>query len=147
MTEDALMKDLDILGISDIPVKDLTVHNVKLAFCKLALVKHPDKAGGSSAAFQELLNSYHNILKHLAENLNDDGLDNDEQFVKDLFKEFNFPRENDQSFTILIENELADTWEEEISELYNDPTINAASNGHQWKTTQINLQRNPILRK
>ena len=134
MTEDSLIRDLNILGISDTPVKDLTVHNVKIAFFKLALVKHPDKAGGSSAAFQELLKSYQNILKHLAENLNNDDLDNDEQFLKDLFKEFNFPRENDQSFTILIENELADTWEEEISELYNDPTINAASNGHQWKT-------------
>ena len=62
MTEDSLIRDLNILGISDTPVKDLTVHNVKIAFFKLALVKHPDKAGGSSAVFQELLKSYQNIL-------------------------------------------------------------------------------------
>ena len=95
---------LDVLGIANIAVKDLTIHNVKIAFCKLALIKHPDKAGGSTAAFQELLHSYNTILHHLAETLHDEELDKEEEFLKDLFTNFNFPRENDMSFTIHIEN-------------------------------------------
>ena len=130
-----LQSDLIILGLSEVPIAELTVNIVKSAFLKLALVRHPDKAGGSTAAFQELLNSYHTVLKHVKENLNDDNLDDDEQFIKDLFNQFNFPKENDNGFTILIENHLAGLWEEELSELYNDPDINTTNHGRQWKTT------------
>ena len=130
-----LQNDLIILGLSEVTIAELSVNIVKNAFLKLALVRHPDKAGGSTAAFQELLNSYHTVLKHVKENLNDDNLDDDEQFIKDLFNQFNFPKENDNGFTILIENHLAGLWEEELSELYNDPDINTTNHGRQWKTT------------
>ena len=136
-----LNNDLLILGLSEVPLSNLTVNIVKTAFCKLALVRHPDKAGGSTAAFQELLNSYHTVLKHVKENLQDDDLDDDEQFIKDLFNEFNFPKENDNGFTILIENHLACIWEEELSELYCEPIINLTNHGRQWKT-RFNYQEN-----
>ena len=126
--------DLIILGLSDLSEEALTVNIVKRAFLKLAIVKHPDKAGGSTAAFQELLDSYERTLDHINVNQKKANLDDDEQFVKDLFNKFNFPRENDHSFTIIIENHLAEIWEEELSEIYNDPVINAANHGRQWKT-------------
>ena len=44
------------------------------------------------------------------------------------------PKENDQSFTIFIENDLADILEEFLSDIYNDPTINPSSKGRQWRT-------------
>ena len=110
------------------------MRKVRTAFFKLALVRHPDKNGGPTAAFQELLNAYNRTLKHIAENLFNDNLSDEEEFVKDFFKKFNFPKENVQSFTILIQNEMADFWEDVLSENYNDPTINQASKGIQWKT-------------
>ena len=134
MYDESLTQHLEILGISNIAVKDLTVHNVKIAFCKLALIKHPDKAGGSTVAFQELIHSYNSILNHLAQNLCDDGLDKDEQFLKDLFTNFNFPKENDMSFTIHIENQLADKWESVLTNMYNDPIVHPTNHGRQWKT-------------
>ena len=132
--KDSLNQHLDILGISDIEVEALTVHNVKVAFSKLALIRHPDKAGGSTAAFQQLLHSYNTVLKHLAENLREEGLDKDEQFLKDLFMNFNFPKENDMSFTIYIENKLADHWDYTLANMYNDPIIHPTNYGRQWKT-------------
>ena len=77
--------DLIILGLSDLSEEALTVNIVKRAFLKLAIVKHPDKAGGSTAAFQELLDSYERTLDHINVNQKKANLDDDEQFVKDLF--------------------------------------------------------------
>ena len=83
--------------------------------------------------FQKLLDAYHIILQHIKDNLKDDNLDDDEQFIKDLFNKFNFPKENDNGFAILIENHIAGIWEEELSENYSDPVINPTNHGRQWK--------------
>ena len=82
MADCTIKDDLIILGISDIPVKQLTIHKVRSAFNKLALAKHPDKAGGSTQGFQELLSSYNNVLRYLSENLHHDDL---HYFIK-IFK-------------------------------------------------------------
>ena len=97
-----LSEDLAVLGLYNIPENTLTVDIVRNAFLSLAILKHPDKAGGSTAAFQELLDSYQRTLKYIVDNLKKDDLNDNEQFVKDLFNKFNFPKENDNSFTILI---------------------------------------------
>ena len=120
MSDNSIIDDLRILGIHETPIKDLTINYVKISFFKLALVKHPDKAGDSSAAFQELLSSYHKILKHISEGLTGNNLDDDERFVKDIFNQCNLPKENKSSYTILIENNLADVWENKLSEIYSD---------------------------
>ena len=78
---DLLFNDLTVLGLNDIDISELSVKLVKTSFFKLALVKHPDKTGGSKTAFQELLNAYQNILKHISENLNHENRDSDEQFL------------------------------------------------------------------
>ena len=49
-----------------------------------------------------------------------------------MFQKFNFPKENNHSFTVLIENQLADAWEEQLAEVYGDPIINGQSDGRQW---------------
>ena len=133
MSSDRLQDDLLILEINDVPLKDLNIQLVKTAFYKRALVRHPDK-GGSKEGFQELQDSYQNILQYLLEHLDNENLNSDEHFLKDLFEKFNFPQENNQSFTIRVENELADIWEETLSVLYSDPT-RLVSNGRQWKTS------------
>ena len=133
MTGNSLIADLEILQLADIPIRELTIRRVKLAFFKLSLVKHPDKSG-STSAFQELLNSYHRILKHLSDNLENKDLDDDEQFFKEMFNKFNLPKENIQSFTIIIENCLADAWETILSKVYSSPIFNQSNNGFQWKT-------------
>ena len=102
MADSTITDELVILEISDVPVTELTIHKVRSAFNRLALAKHPDKAGGSTSAFQELLSAYNKVLRYLSENLHQGDLDNDEQFLKDMFNKFNFPHENHQSFTILI---------------------------------------------
>ena len=116
-----LNKDLlyyfSALEINQEQIETATVRNVMAAFRKLASKLHPDKAGDeSTAAFQELLNSCNLLREYLKEERcesdsfeNQDCYDDDEKFFDDNFEEFNFPFENKGSFTVAIEDYLADT--------------------------------------
>ena len=55
------------------------------------------------------------MMKNSNENGPDDEINNMDtdlnKFAKDNFEAFNFPKENDGSFTVLVEDRLADIWE------------------------------------
>ena len=128
MSNDELSEYLSIL---DIKVGDdleaVTLRDATVAFQKLALIVHPDKAGpASKAAFQRVRNAYEKIRDHFKQkNVNRDEIitaDNaNQRFFDDNFQAFNFPYENKGSFTVKIEDALADTWQECITQLLGEP--------------------------
>ena len=59
----------------------------------------------------------------------DDSEDNIAKFTKDNFSNFNFPKQNDGSFTVFVQNELADQWEEALEKKYGDPIIESSVKG------------------
>ena len=105
---------LALLNIEE-DVSKVTIQHVNAAFRKLAKVTHPDKAGDEkTAAFQKLLHAYDKLNEFFKdkEGMNDQELfesDIEEQFFKENFERFNFPFENNGSFTVVIEEYLADT--------------------------------------
>ena len=64
--------------------------------------------------------------------------DNVTKFTRDNFSNFNFPKQNDGSFTVFVQNELADAWEEALEKKYGEPIIESSSKGKafgkNWKT-------------
>ena len=127
MISEDLRKDLEALGLQDSDVTIMTMKDVIRAYKKVALKIHPDKAGtAKTAEFQDLVNSYQQILKYLnvrGKNVKTDENDEVDKFTKDNFENFNFPHENRGSFSVHVEDEKADVWEECIENLYGDPTI------------------------
>ena len=128
MTKEELLKHLLVLKIQE-DVSNVTLRNATDAFHDLALELHPDKAGKqSTAAFQELLHSYTLIRKHFkAKNdIADDNMfesDEEGRFFYDNFDKFHFPFENKGSFTVLIEDHLANTWQDCLEKLLGSPKV------------------------
>ena len=120
-TTDNIRKHLQVLDITD-DVSNVTLADVNCAFRRLATVLHIDKAGAESThAFQELLNSCLFLRKYFKENIkeqtekSEDDVqketvndDDDDKFFEDNFEKFNVPFENKGSFTVFIEDYLAD---------------------------------------
>ena len=52
-----------------------------------------------------------------------------DKFTKDNFKNFNFPKENKGSFTVEIENRLADNWQECLEKKYGTSKVFKNPNG------------------
>ena len=76
LSNEEFKKHLLVLDIED-DITSVTTKTVNVAFRKLALILHPDKAGDkSTAAFQELLDSCEKVLDHLKEkhNLSDESI-------------------------------------------------------------------------
>ena len=124
-----LVKDLENLGIDSDKLTTLTLGEVVAAWRKAAIRTHPDKVGKEfTSAFQELSQSYENVLKYVhshrsepnvvSENVDDDA------FTKDNFENMNFPQENKDSFTVFVQNELADLWQESLEKSYGIPQVN-----------------------
>ena len=133
---DLLKKDLTTLQIDIQDLESLTVKQTKTQYHKLAKETHPDKADPAdlkqveefTAAFKELGNCYQRVLKHIVERVNSenevvDSQDGVQKFTKDNFGHLNFPQENKVSFTVIVEDYLADAWEECIEKLYGAPII------------------------
>ena len=156
MMADTFKADLKVLGLDVDGVLDLesiTIRDVVKAFRRKALLLHPDKTRrDTKAEFQELNNSYESALRFLVErektkdeedsdksnDANDDASDVDEKFVKEYFSRFNFPQKNTDSFTVFVENCLADAWQECFEKLYGKPVINknktsGTESGRVWK--------------
>ena len=122
MMKKELMDDFLSLGFDLEQIPSATVKESMVAFRKLAKQYHPDKAGvNSTAAFQTLLNSYRNVLEYLIDKVKDDpqaaasdhNADDDKgaSFTKDNYSNFMFPKENEGSFTVLVQDEKANQWE------------------------------------
>ena len=145
-----LRKDFATLGVHDVEVESLTVEQAKAAYRKAALITHPDKADPAfpkqvadfTAAFQELGNCYERVLKHIVEKLQaqDDNFEPSTDaalFAKDNFNKFNFPFENKGSFTVQVEDVLADIWQECLEIVYGVPRIvmnGGTESDRMWKT-------------
>ena len=79
---------------------------------KSARICHPDK-GGDTAVFQRLQEAFEKvgeIIKELNKNEPTDEGDEEELFSIKVFNEFNFKKENTNSFTIYVENERTNDW-------------------------------------
>ena len=127
MTQEEIRKHLEVLKIQD-AIANVSLKDVNSAFRKLASEMHPDKAGdASTAAFQELLNSCHILRKYLKEKPQEEEQvwenDDDFKFFEDNFEKFNFPFENKGSFTVVIEDYLADTWQECMENILGEPKV------------------------
>ena len=144
MTNEELRRNLAILKIQgDADIESVTPGDVRAAFQKLALVLHPDKAGPESkAAFQTLRKAYEQVREHFKEKVaNGNGsvilTDDDQKFFDENFENFNFPFENKGSFTVKIEDSLADVWQDCISQLLGAPKVKINPQGTEcdrwWK--------------
>ena len=82
-----------------------------------------------TAAFQELGNCYQRVLKYIIDRLQSHDEDliepmNDEAvFTKEHFDKFNFPFENRGSFTVGVEDNLAELWQDCLEKTYGKPQI------------------------
>ena len=136
-TNDDIRKDFSTMRMDANNLEDLTVEKAKKAYRKRAAVIHPDKADPAdlkqvaefTAAFQDLGNSYQRILKYIIEKLKnqseetDEPLNEEDIFAKENFDKFNFPFENTGSFTVLVEDNLADVWQECFECVYGAPQV------------------------
>ena len=167
MNTQVISELLSILGISD-DISKVTIRILRVAFKKQALLLHPDKAGADeqkvrTAAFQKLRSAYDEIKQFIEENMKT-GFNlqtveetDEEVFFKDNFEQFNFPYENKGSFTVRIEDFLADTWEVFIVQLLGDPTVTKNPSGVEcdrfWKVSYkyiditIHIYKNPKNKK
>ena len=120
---------LEILKIKADSPETILFKDVTSAFKKLALILHPDKAGdGSTASFQRIHDAYDKIRKHFIE-MNETTVDENDKFFFDKFEQFNYPFENKGSFTVHIEDSLADIWQECLSAILGIPTVRKNSLG------------------
>ena len=146
---DQFKDDLKILEIDEAKSEIVTIREVIKAYRKKAFRVHPDTSGYESTSdFQVLSNAYERALKYLVEKHkakkgDDTGVaessDNDEErFTRENFDRFNFPKRNSDSFTVMIENNMADTWQECFEQLYGKPNVNKNKSsgteaGRVWK--------------
>jgi DnaJ-class molecular chaperone len=152
MSEQSLRQDCEIVGIKYENINTTTVREVIVAYRKEALNVHPDKVLDESdkkeatKAFQALNNSYERILRFLLDNnaKEDEACDEEnsdeneeERFMKDNFQNFNFPHENDGSFTVKIQHAQADSWQESLENKYGLPQVEKNNRGTEcdrlWK--------------
>ena len=161
---DELSTDLAYLTIDTDSQDDLTVEMVKTSYYRVAMVVHPDKTDRENpkqveeftAAFQELLNSYHRVLQYMMENMEendkenhetmkDEPMSDDALFAKECFDIFNFQYENKGSFTVRVEDILADVWHECLGIIYGDPKVVQTPTGTEsdrfWKPLLVRLEK------
>jgi curved DNA-binding protein CbpA len=135
-------KDLKILGFNDdqetLPtMKVLTKH-----FYKLSMIHHPDRSTGKKETFQELLNAYHRVgdlIEQSKPSTTED--DDEEKSARDLFRKYNFEKENINTFTILLENSLSFVWDDVLTDNYGEPIDRTKShNGKQWTVNDFKCE-------
>ena len=122
LVEEALI----ILGIPLDKITSLTSKDARVAYHRTAREIHPDKADRNNQkqidefneAFKKDGGAYERILQYIIDKLcnqNDkkEHCERDEAiFAKENFDKFNFPYENNGSFTVLVEDNLAELWQE-----------------------------------
>ena len=96
-----------------------------------------------------MLESYELVRKHFKA-LNDDGShedsdsDDEDVFFFDNFEKFNFPFENNGSFTVMIEDHLANAWQDCMEKVYGTPKVIINQQGTEcdrsWKTKHEGIE-------
>ena len=123
-SNEEILDCLKQLKIDAIDISQLSLKKISTAFQKLALVLHPDKAGDkSTAAFQQLHQAYEKLRNHMVQSTESDKGTGVDDFFSDNFESFNFPYENQGSFTVKIEDSLATAWNDSITKHLGIPLI------------------------
>lgn len=156
---DQVKCDLVCLGIKIEKLDGLTIQKVKTAYHKAAKAIHPDKADPKNleqvaeftSKFQEIGNAYQRILRYLVKKIQEEEKvegrkeeKNEEEkeaevdnFIKKIFNKFNFPFENKGSFTVTVEDRLAEVWQDCLAAQYGIPRTDTNPNGtvcgRMWK--------------
>ena len=154
-----MKKDLFTLKINIDDLESLSVQQAGTQYRKVALTVHPDKADPLNpeqieeftAAFQDLGNCYQRLLKYIGERLQSETEEaiepkNDEdKFARENFGKFNFPFENQGSFTVKVEDDLAEVWQECFESVFGAPRIVTTPKGTEsdriWKTVVEHEER------
>ena len=127
-TKAELKRFLGVLKIYN-DITKVSVKDVNKAFRKLAKVTHPDKVGDEkTSVFQALLYAYDNLKDYFKEKqgISDEDIfetDEEEDFFRKNFEKFNFPFANQGSFTVNIEDHLADTWQKCMEDILGEPMV------------------------
>ena len=132
-TSEQLKKDLATLQIDIDHLETLSVQQASTQYRKVALTVHPDKADPHNpkqveeftAAFQELGNCYQRVLKYIVERLQSEiePMNDEDLFARENFDNFNFPFENQGSFTVKVEDDLAEVWQDCFESVFGAPRI------------------------
>ena len=141
----SVKEDCEIVGVCYENIENVTIREVIQAYRKKALKVHPDKVDEDNKEkakneFQVLNNSYERLLKYMVEKVKENRENaedkeeeseesEEEKFTEENFKNFNFPKENDGSFTVKIQHSQADEWQENLEKRYGEPTVHKTSKG------------------
>ena len=110
--QEQLVKDYELLEIDINTNENITERYVTLKYKKRARIVHPDKIGGNKSDFQELLNAYRRIIKHL-ENMKKEGeVEAEDDPEKEFFMKHNFMKECTNSIVVYVEDGLVDKWKQ-----------------------------------
>ena len=122
MADEQINDDFRMLDISDDDRQNITIRCVHLKFKKLAKSRHPDKPGGTNEDFKALIGAYRRLIKHLEGGLSNesDDIEDDVHYEKEFFMRSNFPKQNQNCFTVILQNELATEWEKVLSTNHGD---------------------------
>ena len=140
----SVKEDCEIVGVCYENIENITIKEVIQAYRKRVLKVHPDKVDekNKERATEEckvLNKAYERLLKYLvekakenrekAENEDQEEESDEEKFTEGNFKNFNFPTENDGSFTVKIQHSQADEWQENLVKIYGEPKVHKSSKG------------------
>ena len=132
-----IVRLLLVLGFKKPEMGHMKMNIIASQYKKMALIKHPDKKGGKKEDFQELLAAYEKLGHIVIETTQDDPNDAEETNAREIFKKYNFAKENIDSITIFIETNMVKHWDEVLTENYGAPIDrtdeeSGTNNGKQW---------------
>ena len=161
MNNTELNKLLLVLNIVK-DITDISLKEVNNAFRKQVKLIHPDKSGDENTEkCQRLIDAYKKLKEYFKINGADsrDIIESDieEKFFRENFERFNFPIANMGSFTVSIEDYLADIWQECMENKLGEAKVNINQHGTEcdrlWKVQYksveitIHLYNNPKNKK
>ena len=106
VSKDTIEKELQLLKID--PTKELTIRSVTLKYKEIAKLVHPDRPGGNTNDFQEILIAYRTIIKFIEDN--QEGSDNAYDYEAQFFMRNNFMKMCTTSYVVYIQEKLANSW-------------------------------------
>ena len=107
-SKEQMKKDLETLKIDE--SQDITKQYVTAKYKRLAKEIHPDRPGGVTSDFQELLNAYRRIIKHLEEKDEEDEEIKEEDYETEFFKKHNFMKKCSASYIVYIQEKFVERW-------------------------------------
>ena len=131
---------LKIIGFYDENLKIIpTMKSLITKFRKMALLKHPDKPGGSKEQFQDLLGAFEKLGKLIDDKVSDDDIDDDEELkARNAFNNLNFTKMNTSCFTVFIQTCLYKYRESVLTKKYSAPIDRTENNnGKQWTVSKF----------